>query len=406
MPIELIVKEFEELKAIEEKLLSNTLEHKQDYWNKVTHFTQILVKFPNLKTSDYEQYKAELEASINRVKNFQAERERKYIALKEQMHYNKIQVEKELEPLAEKHSQLTGSEHPEFSMELYNNLVRLQKRVRILRPLDRVDRENFDKKLTELLSSFEEQKKAARESRLSESDSIKDDLFARIDAQIEALTASVNEKSQDAYDRFFQAMEGIKAELANENLVKKHVDALWKKWKKSKEDAKELLSGVYTANHDVLEQELEAFAARLPEIKNPKEAFGQYKALQKKAIELVMKRRQKDKIFKRFKTLWTDLQTQFESFQQEAEKQKQYREQIQQKETEKKVQEKSRVADDLREQLAQHQEAKAKLQKEIKNSDRSTFIRKAQEVLEVQENMIAEITRKLDRLEKDSHKAG
>ncbi|MCA0445684.1 MAG: hypothetical protein LCH54_05610 [Bacteroidetes bacterium] len=406
MPIELIVKEFEELKALEEKLLSNTLEHKQDYWNKVTHFTQILVKFPNVKTSDYEQYKAELEGSINRVKNFQAERERKYIALKEQMHYNKVLIEKELEPLAEKHALLTGSEHPDFSMELYNNLVRLQKRVRILRPLDRHDREVFDKKLTELLSAFEEQKKAVRESRLNESDVIKNDLITRIDAQIEALTASVNEKSQDAYDRFFQSMEVIKSELTNEHLIKKHVDALWKKWKKSKEDAKELLSEVYTTNHDTLEQELEAFATRLPEIKNPKEAFGQYKALQKKAIELVMKRRQKDKLFKRFKALWTDMQGQFESYQQEAEKQKQYREQIQQKETEKKVQEKSRVADDLREQLAQHQEAKAKLQKEIKNSDRSTFIRKAQEVLEVQENMIAEITRKLDRLEKDSHKAG
>ncbi|MCK6602569.1 MAG: hypothetical protein L6Q77_12185 [Bacteroidetes bacterium] len=406
MSAEFIVKEFEELKSLESRLLSNTLEHKQDYWKKVTEFTNHLVKFPDLKTSDYELYKAELEASINRVKTYQAERERKYIALKEQMNYNKSLLEKEVEPIAARYSEHVSGENPDFSLELFTNLVRLQKRVKTLRPLDKEVREQYEKKLEEMLSSFEEQKKAAREARVQESETLKESLLQRIDVQTEALKNSVSEKSQEAYDRFFQAMEAIKGELSDEKLIKKHVDALWKKWKKAKEDAKELLSGVYTANHDSLEQEVEAFAARLAEIKNPKEAFNQYKQLQKKAIDMVMKRRQKDKIFKRFKSLWTEMQTQFESYHQEIEKQKQYREMQYQKENEKKAQEKSRVADDLKAQLAQHMEAKAKLQKEIKASDRQTFIRKAQEVLDVQENLIAEITRKLAKLEKDGHHAG
>lgn len=398
MTIDNLIQEMQDLKTLEATFLAGKLEKKHDYWNKVTTIQQLLVKVPELKAADYEKYKAEVEASVATIKTFQAERERRYIAMKEQMHYNQVQIEKELEPLEVSFRTFQEDPSQKPDIDYFNTINRLAKRIQTVRPLENEVRESLTARVTTILSTLDEQRQAAREQRIQESEAVRSAVQAKIDAAMLALTSAPDERKQTAYDEFFAIMEALKSELDSETMVKKHVDSLWKYWKKVKEDAKDLLTTLYTTNYEQLTADIDAFVARLETIDNPKEAVNQYKAIQKKAIAAVIKRRQKDKVFKRFKEIWTTIQTRFESHYQEMEAQRKYRDEQRQKEQERRSSEKDRQSDQLREQLAIHEEAVVRLKADIKVSKSETFIRKAEEVLMVQERMIAEIQKKLSRV--------
>jgi len=405
MSYEVISSEFEALVELEKKLMDGTIENKRDFWKKVTDINQKLSHATNLKETDYEKFKEQLEGVIVQVKEFQVEKERYYIALKEQIAYNKAQFEKEVTALKEKVAELIAAEDDELTSNVFHSAVaKFILRIKTVRPFDKTVRAEMVDEVSKILADIEIKRSANKEERVAESEEFKSALFEKIDTEYAQLKAAAETEIQIVYDKFFNVMEVLKNDLSSEKMIKKHVDQAWKHWKNVKEEAKTYFSEIQKKFHDTVVADLDAFIAKLPEISNPKEAFDQYKRIQNSAIKAPMKRRQKDKIFKQFKALWTQLQEKFDSHYKELEAQKAAREAEKQKHAEQQVKRKMSEAQEIEGELKELEETVQRLKSEIKNSQSQTFVRKANEVLAINENQLFELKRRYDRLRKDAQR--
>ena len=406
MSYEIISAEFEVLIDLEKKLLDGTIENRRDFWKKVTDINQKLSHATNLKDTDYEKFKEQLEVIVGQVKEHQLEKERYYTALREQLAYNKTTFEKEIAGLTTRHKELLDSDSDELtSNNYYNNLKKTALRLKTIRPFDKEVRAHLLDEIGKIITQTEEKRTADKEGRIGESEVYKTQLFAVIDGQLESLKNAAEHELQKVYDQFFNEMEKIKNDLSSEKMIKKHVDQSWKHWKKVKEDAKALLAEVEKKYFDQVNADIENFVAKLATVSNPKEAFDQYKKIQAQAIKAPMKRRQKDKIFRRFKSIWAQMQEKFESHYKEQEELKAAREAERQKQAEKIVKKKQSEAQDLEGEVKELEETVNRLKTEIKNSQSQTFVRKANEVLAINENRLYEMKKRLDRLKRDTEKA-
>lgn len=401
MSYDQIKAEMNELYELEKGLINRSLESKRAFWKKVTDIYQQL-SMTYIRNSEYEQAKSDLETVIERVKEFQAEKERFYIVLREQMTYNQHQLEKEIEVITTKYNELTASNSEELSgSEFYNSGKKLLNKVKTIRPLDKTVRAELLEKVEHLFSELDEKRKESKEARLAESTQFKEKVFQRMELEFENLKAGLQAGKEVAYDEFFKSMEDVKEDLSSEHMVKKHVDSSWKKWKELKETSKDLISDLHKNNYEQITTQLNDFVTSLENIESPKAAFNQYKQIQKSAIASPMKRRQKDKIFKRFKTIWADMQEKFKPFYEEAEKRKEQVITQKQKEAEKAIVTKERRLEDLNGDLKEHKFNVDKLKKEIAASESSTYRRKAEEVLSIQEQIMYEINKKIEALTRE-----
>lgn len=402
MSYELITADFETLQELEKKLLDGTIENRRDFWKKVTDINQKLSHATNLKDTDYEKFKEQLETIVNRIKEHQIERERYYTALREQITFNKTTFEKELAVISSHFNELQTSQSPELTTNNYfNHLQKFQQRLKSIRPFDKESRISLLEEINKIIEQVEVIRAANKEERFGSSDEFRATLFSNIEAQLNTLKEAIEQDLGQVYDRFFNEMEKLKSELSSDKMVKKHVDQAWKYWKNVKEEAKEFVGSIEKKNYDLIHQQIEELVAKLETITSPKEAFDNYKKIQNEAIKAPMKRRQKDKIFKRFKAIWALMQEKFESHYKEIEEKQAQREVERQKQAEQIAKKKESEAQSIEVEYHELEETVNRLKTEIKNSQSQTFIRKANEVLAINENRLYELKKRLDHLRRD-----